>query len=86
MSKIRLWNLGVLDGANSIIPTRAAINRLREILGNIPEEGVYDIVWGPELSVTELGDDNNIENYTVETMTEKDGVLTLIARKVGKDK
>lgn len=53
ISNIRLWNLGVLDGPNSIIPTRNAINRLRNILSNNITGGVLDLVWGPELSFTE---------------------------------
>lgn len=85
MSKIRLWKLGVLDGANSIIPTKSAIDRLREILSEIPEEGTFDLVWGPELNVVELNEDsleNTIDSYVVESMEEEDGLLTVKARKV----
>ncbi len=53
ISNIRLWNLGVLDGPNSIIPTRNAINRLRNILSNNITGGVLDLVWGPELTFSE---------------------------------
>ncbi len=85
MSKIRIWKLGVIDGPNSILPTRQAIERLRDIVAEIPEEGIHNIIWGPELNVIELGNDTEIENYVVETVTTH-GVdaelLTIELRKV----
>lgn len=56
ISNIRLWRLGVLDPsnpANSIMPTRAAINKLKNILHNNIAGGVIDLVWGPELDFKE---------------------------------
>jgi hypothetical protein len=87
MSKIRLWNLGVLDGVNSIIPNKTAIERLRKILADIPQDDkTHDIVWGPELSVIELGDDKDCETYVIEKMdTENDDsgeYIIIKARKV----
>jgi hypothetical protein len=53
ISNVRLWNLGVLDGPNSIIPNKTALNRLRNILANNVTGGVLDLVWGPELAFKE---------------------------------
>lgn len=53
ISNIRLWNLGHLDGPNSILPTKASIDRLRNILAQNVGGGTMDIVWGPELKFTE---------------------------------
>jgi len=53
ISNIRLWKLGHLDGANSILPSRSTLNKLRNILANNVGGGVMDLVWGPELSFTE---------------------------------
>ena len=55
ISNIRLWNLGIIgeSPANSILPTKAAINKLRNILADNVGGGVLDLVWGPELKFTE---------------------------------
>jgi hypothetical protein len=55
ISNIRLWNLGHLTDniATTILPTRAAINKLRNIVSNNVGGGVFDLVWGPELKFTE---------------------------------
>jgi hypothetical protein len=53
ISNIRLWTLGVLDGANSILPTKGMIQKLRNILSNNVGGGTMDLVWGPELSFQE---------------------------------
>lgn len=53
ISNIRLWNIGILDGANSILPNKGVINKLRNILANNVGGGVLDLVWGPELKFTE---------------------------------
>jgi hypothetical protein len=55
ISNIRLWTLGVIgDGpANSILPTKAGINKLRNVLANNVGGGVLDLVWGPELKFQE---------------------------------
>lgn len=51
ISNVRLWTLGDLD--NKIIPTKAAINKLRDILASNVGGGTMDMVWGPELKFTE---------------------------------
>ena len=51
ISNIRLWTLGNLD--HKILPNRAAINKLRNILANNVGGGTMELVWGPELSFTE---------------------------------
>jgi hypothetical protein len=55
ISNIRLWTLGILGDspATSIMPTKALINKLRNILANNVGGGVMDLVWGPELSFSE---------------------------------
>jgi len=51
ISNIRLWTLGSLD--HKILPNKAAINKLRDILiGNVGG-GTMELVWGPELTFTE---------------------------------
>ena len=51
ISNIRLWTLGNLD--HKILPNRAAINKLRDILASNVGGGTMELVWGPELSYTE---------------------------------
>ncbi len=51
ISNIRLWSLGDLD--NKILPTKAAINKLRNILASNVGGGTMDLVWGPELKFSE---------------------------------
>jgi hypothetical protein len=56
ISNIRLWTIGYIDEANpanSLIPTREAIIKLRNILSNNNAGGVLDLVWGPELDFKE---------------------------------
>ena len=51
ISNIRLWNLGSLE--EKILPTKAAINKLRNILASNVGGGTMDLVWGPELDFKE---------------------------------
>ena len=51
ISNVRLWTVGDLD--HKIIPTKAAINKLRDILASNVGGGTMDLVWGPELKFTE---------------------------------
>lgn len=51
ISNVRLWSLGDLD--NKILPTKNAINKLRNILASNVGGGTMDLVWGPELKFTE---------------------------------
>ena len=55
ISNIRLWKLGIIGDspANSILPTKTAINKLRAILANNVGGGTMDLVWGPELTFEE---------------------------------
>lgn len=55
ISNIRLWKLGILGPTpeTSILPTRAAIIALRNILSNNVTGGVMDLIWGPELDFKE---------------------------------
>ena len=51
ISNVRLWTVGDLN--HKIIPTKAAINKLRDILASNVGGGTMDLVWGPELKFTE---------------------------------
>jgi len=51
ISNIRLWTLGNFE--HQIFPTKAAINKLRNILASNVGGGTMELVWGPELSYTE---------------------------------
>lgn len=51
ISNIRLWRIGDLE--NKILPTKAAINKLRDILASNVGGGTMDLVWGPELDFKE---------------------------------
>lgn len=51
ISNIRLWTLGDFD--NKILPTKAGINKLRNILASNTGGGTMELVWGPELKFTE---------------------------------
>lgn len=51
ISNIRLWTLGNLE--YKILPNKAAINKLRDILASNVGGGTMELVWGPELSFKE---------------------------------
>ena len=51
ISNIRLWTVGSLD--HKILPNKAVINKLRNILASNVGGGTMELVWGPELSYTE---------------------------------
>jgi len=51
ISNIRLWTLGSLD--HKILPTKAGINKLRNILSSNFGGGTMDLVWGPEIDFKE---------------------------------
>ena len=55
ISNIRLWTLGSLD--HKILPNKAAINKLRDILASNVGGGTMELVWGPELSFQESSTD-----------------------------
>ena len=51
ISNVRLWRIGDLE--HKIIPTKAAINKLRDILASNVGGGTMDLVWGPEIDFKE---------------------------------
>ena len=51
ISNIRLWTIGSLD--HKILPNKAAINKLRNILASNVGGGTMELVWGPELTYTQ---------------------------------
>lgn len=51
ISNIRLWKLGNLE--HKILPTRASIDRLRNILASNVGGGTMDLIWGPEIEFIE---------------------------------
>lgn len=51
ISNIRLWTMGSLE--HQILPTKAGINKLRNILASNVGGGTMELVWGPELKYTE---------------------------------
>ena len=51
ISNIRLWTIGNLD--HKILPNKAAINKLRDILASNVGGGTMELVWGPELTFQE---------------------------------
>jgi hypothetical protein len=51
ISNIRLWTLGDLE--HKILPNKAAIDKLRNILASNVGGGTMELVWGPELKYTE---------------------------------
>lgn len=55
ISNIRLWTLGDLE--YKILPNKAAINKLRDILASNVGGGTMELVWGPELSFKESSSD-----------------------------
>jgi len=55
ISNIRLWTIGSLE--HKILPNKAAINKLRDILASNVGGGTMELVWGPELSFKESSTD-----------------------------
>ena len=51
ISNIRLWTLGDLE--HKILPKKAVITKLRDILASNVGGGTMDLVWGPELDFKE---------------------------------
>lgn len=76
MSKIRLWTIGNLDGDDFhkwIIPTKAAIDKLRDMLSKNINGGTLDIVWGPDLKCQVISEDG--ENKILIPVTREDGTV-----------
>lgn len=55
ISTVRLWTLGHIGDSpqNSLIPTSAMINKVRNILANGIGGGTLDLVWGPDIKMQE---------------------------------
>ena len=51
ISNVRLWTLGNLE--YKILPTKAGINKVRDVLTGNAGGGTMELVWGPELTYTE---------------------------------
>jgi hypothetical protein len=77
ISNIRLWTLGSLD--HKILPNKAAINKLRDILASNAGGGTMELVWGPELSYTE----SNSQVYKFLGSEKYDSVLNSIYAGLG---
>lgn len=59
ISNVRLWNLGSLD--HQLAPAPGAANRLARMLENNVGGGTIDIIWGPDLKLTESN--SNIHQF-----------------------
>jgi len=77
ISNIRLWTLGSLE--HKILPNKAAINKLRDILASNAGGGTMELVWGPELSYTE----SNSQVYKFLGSEKYDSVLNSIYAGLG---
>lgn len=55
ISNIRLWRVGSLE--HKILPNKAVIDRLRQILAANQGGGMMELVWGPELDFKESSTD-----------------------------
>lgn len=51
ISSVRLWQLGSLE--KEIVPTKGALDKVRNMLANIDAAGSTDVVWGPDLTFKE---------------------------------
>ncbi len=51
ISQVRLWTVGDYD--HKIVPTKAGLQKIRDILASNVGGGTMDLVWGPELKFTE---------------------------------
>ena len=51
ISQVRLWTVG--DFEQKIVPTKAGLQKIRDILASNVGGGTMDLVWGPELKFTE---------------------------------
>jgi len=51
ISNIRLWTLG--DFEHKILPTKAGVDKLRNVLASNVGGGTMELIWGPELKYTE---------------------------------
>lgn len=81
MKKFRVWKLGSLE--HKIYPSKEAADKLEKILKDaLGEEGVKDIIWGPDLSVHEIGGDDTIEEYVVTHVEEVGNEVIIRAKRI----
>lgn len=60
ISNIRLWKVGYIDPTNplnSVIPNKAMLAKVREVVLNNITAGVLDVFWGPDLDFKESSTD-----------------------------
>lgn len=55
ISRVRLWNLGDLE--NKLVPHPAAFDKLAQMLMANPSGGQIDVIWGPDLKLTDKSSD-----------------------------
>lgn len=55
ISHIRIWKLGNLE--HKILPTDAAVQKLADLLLNNVGGGSMDLIWGPDLEISETSTD-----------------------------
>lgn len=51
ISSVRLWNLGSLE--HEVVPSKGALDKLRNIISQNVAGGTMDFVWGPDLTFKE---------------------------------
>lgn len=64
ISNIRLWKLGKMDGDNPalwLIPPKAIMEKLKNMLANNVGGGTMDLVWGPDIEFKEVS--TNVHNF-----------------------
>ncbi len=78
--KVRLWTLGSFE--HRVIPGKQSIEKLRQLISNLTygEDGYADVVWGPDLMVTVVEVDENL-NDVIETPTVDDGRIRILVEK-----
>jgi hypothetical protein len=77
ISQVRLWTVGDFD--QKIVPTKAGLEKIRNILASNVGGGTMDLVWGPELKFTE----SNSQSYKFLGSEKYQPVLTSIYAGLG---
>ena len=60
---LRLWKLGSLE--HNIAPTQEGVNQLKSVLNN-DNKTISDIVWGPEIELVLVPDNEDSEAVKLE--------------------
>jgi hypothetical protein len=63
--RIILYKLGNLE--HKVMPTAAAIAKLRDLIKDKPVDGPLELIWGPDLEI-EVIDVENAEKYVIEPL------------------